>query len=74
VLEFSQIIQKKFSLEVEALRAEVAERNSQLKWLQERIAETESQKQEASTAISDANRLVHIHKNSTRSEVFRLKG
>ena len=62
------------SLEVEALRSEVTERNSQLQWLQERLEEIESQKRESAVAIAAANRLVDIQKNSTSAEVFRLKG
>lgn len=62
------------SLEVEALRAEVAERKSQIEILRERLEEAEVHKQEAHKATAEANRIVHIQKSSTRAEVFRLKG
>jgi kinetochore protein Spc7/SPC105 len=63
-----------FSLEVEALRAEISERSSQIQWLQERLIETETQKQEAIAAIAQASRMLHIQKHSTIAEVFKLKG
>lgn len=59
---------------MEALQAEVAEGKAQLLWLQERRADLDSQKQEVQSAIADAQRVLHIQKNSTRAEVFRLKG
>lgn len=62
------------SVEVEALHAEVAEGKSQLERLQEKLDEMESQNQETTAAITEAKRLVHIQKNSTTAEVFRLKG
>ena len=63
-----------YRLEVESLKSEVAERTSQLQWLQEKIEETELQKKEATEAIAQANRTLQIQKNSTSAEVFRLKG
>lgn len=62
------------SIEVEALKAEVIEGNDQHVWLQQRLKEAEVDKQETLAAIVTAERLLHIQKNSTRSEVFRLKG
>ncbi|KAJ6574650.1 Spc7 kinetochore protein-domain-containing protein [Mycena capillaripes] len=61
------------NVEVEALQAEVAESNAQLQWLQERLEELELEKRQAKTAIADANRILHIQKNSTHAELFRLK-
>ncbi|KAF9458347.1 Spc7 kinetochore protein-domain-containing protein [Collybia nuda] len=61
------------NIEVEALQAEVAEGRSQLRWLQEKHEEVDVQKSEAMTAIAEAHRVLHIQKNSTRVEVFRLK-
>ncbi|KAJ7169443.1 Spc7 kinetochore protein-domain-containing protein [Mycena filopes] len=61
------------NVEVEALQAEVAESNAQLQWLQERLDELELQKRQARSAIGDANRILHIQKNSTHAELFRLK-
>ncbi|KAJ7042697.1 Spc7 kinetochore protein-domain-containing protein [Mycena alexandri] len=60
-------------VEVEALQAEVAESNAQLQWLQERLEELELEKRQARSAIGDANRILHIQKNSTHAELFRLK-
>lgn len=56
------------------MQAELAEGDAQLRWLEERLQEVEAQKREASTAIADSQRVLHIQKNSTRAEVFRLKG
>jgi hypothetical protein len=62
------------SLEVEALRSDVSERRSQLEWLRERLEEIDVQKKEAMVAIVNAKRTIHIQKNSTRAEVFNLRG
>ena len=62
------------SIEIEALQAEIAEGNSRLQRLQERDEDIEAQKKEASEAIANAQRLLHVQKSSTRAEVFRLKG
>lgn len=42
--------------------------------LNEKLAEIEEQKQEATAAIARANYNAHIQKESTTSAVFRLKG
>lgn len=62
------------SIEVEALKAELTEGNDQLKWLQERLEEIETQKQEAKNTIATAERILRMKQTSTRTEVFRLKG
>lgn len=62
------------SAELEAFRADVAEGNAKLERLQEKMQELAVQKQDANHAIEEAQRLIHIQKNSTRAEVFRLKG
>lgn len=62
------------SIEIEALKAELSEGKDQLRWLQERIQELDAQKREAKNTITTAERVLHRKKNSTRSEVFRLKG
>ncbi|KAF8078326.1 Spc7 kinetochore protein-domain-containing protein [Lyophyllum atratum] len=61
------------NIEVEALQAEVAESKAKLLSLEERLEETDAQKREARVAIDDAQRVLHIQKNGTRAEVFRLK-
>ncbi|KAJ3513056.1 hypothetical protein NLJ89_g3160 [Agrocybe chaxingu] len=62
------------NIEVEALKAELAEGSDQVRWLQEHIDEIEAQKREAKNTISTAARILHMKQTSTRSEVFRLKG
>lgn len=62
------------SIEIEALKAELTEGKDQLRWLQERAQELDAQKREAKNTIATAERILHRKKNSTRSEVFRLKG
>ena len=62
------------SIEVETLRAEAAEGKAQVVWLQERRSEDDAQKRAAVSFIEDASRLLQVQQNSTRSEVFRLKG
>ncbi|KAJ2928832.1 hypothetical protein H1R20_g8128, partial [Candolleomyces eurysporus] len=61
------------NIEVEALKAEVAESNDQLKWLEDRLQETDAQKREIQGSIAKAERILQIQKSSTRAEVFQLK-
>ncbi|KAK0481852.1 Spc7 kinetochore protein-domain-containing protein [Armillaria novae-zelandiae] len=61
------------NLEVDALKNEVSEGNEQLKWLGERLEEIELQRHQANTAISEANRILHMQTHSTEAEVFRLR-
>lgn len=63
-----------FSIEIEALKAELSEGKDQLRWLQERAEELDTQKREAKNSIAIAEQILHRKKNSTRSEIFRLKG
>ena len=56
------------------MKAEVAESNDQLKWLEERLQETDAQKREIQGSIAKAERILQIQKSSTRAEVFQLKG
>ncbi|CAA7258736.1 unnamed protein product [Cyclocybe aegerita] len=62
------------NIEVEALKAEIAEGSDQVRWLQERVDEIEAQKREAKNTISTAARVLRMKQTSTRSEVFRLRG
>ena len=55
-------------------RADVSEAKAKLERLEEKLAEIESQKEEATTAINQARHVVYIQKESTSAEVFRLKG
>ncbi|KAG6837858.1 hypothetical protein H0H93_013011 [Arthromyces matolae] len=61
------------NIEVEALRAEVAESKAKLLALQQRLKETDTEKQETRAAIDESQRVLHIQRNGTRAEVFRLK-
>ncbi|RPD81656.1 hypothetical protein L226DRAFT_555808 [Lentinus tigrinus ALCF2SS1-7] len=61
------------SNEIEAFRADVSEAKAKLERLDEKFAEIGSQKEEATTAINQARRIIHIQKESTSAEVFRLK-
>ncbi|THH27079.1 hypothetical protein EUX98_g7108 [Antrodiella citrinella] len=59
--------------ELESYRADVSEAKAKLTRLEEKLTEIDSQKQEATAAISQAERVIHIQKESTSAEVFRLK-
>lgn len=59
---------------LEVYRGDVAEGNAKLERLSEKLAELEAQKQESIQAIQNADRKIRLYKNSTRVEVFRLKG
>ncbi|TBU34906.1 Spc7 kinetochore protein-domain-containing protein [Dichomitus squalens] len=61
------------SNEIEAFKADVSEAKAKLERLDEKLGEIESQKKEANTAINQARHIVHIQKESTSAEVFRLK-
>ncbi|KAG6868547.1 hypothetical protein C0993_001243 [Termitomyces sp. T159_Od127] len=61
------------NIEVEALRAEVAESKAKLLSLQERLRETSTEKQQTRAMIDEAQRVLHLQKSGTRAEVFRLK-
>lgn len=63
-----------FSIEIEALKAELSEGKDQLRWLQERAEELDAQKREAKNSIAFVEQTHHRKKNSTRSDIFRLKG
>ncbi|KAG7095643.1 hypothetical protein E1B28_006366 [Marasmius oreades] len=61
------------SLELDSLKNDLKENNDQLQWVQGRLEELESQKEETLAAIAKADRYMNIQKNSTHSEVLRLK-
>lgn len=63
-----------YSIEIEALKAELSEGTDQVRWLQERMDEIEVQKREAKNTINTVERVLRMKQTSTRSEVFRLKG
>lgn len=59
---------------LEFYRGQLAESNAKLETLTEKLSDVESQKRENTQAIEEAERRIHMHKNNTRVEVFRLKG
>ncbi|KAH9853039.1 Spc7 kinetochore protein-domain-containing protein [Lenzites betulinus] len=61
------------STEIEAFRADVSEAKAKLERLDEKLGELDAQKEEATASISKAKHIIHIQKESTSAEVFRLK-
>jgi kinetochore protein Spc7/SPC105 len=59
---------------VEALKAELSEGESQLKYMQDKLEDLTLQKREATMVIDEARRIMDIEKNSTTTEIFKLKG
>jgi hypothetical protein len=59
---------------LDVFRAEVVETTAKLDRLRERSVEIETEGKEAQDAISDCERTIQIQKNSTKAEVFQLKG
>lgn len=64
----------KCSVLLESYHAELSEGNAKLERLEEKLAELDTQRIENVQAIEKAVRKITLHKNSTRTEVFRLKG
>ena len=62
------------SAELETYRRDVEEARGKLERLQEKLEEVQIQKTDVSSAIERTERLIHVQKNSTRAEVFRLRG
>ncbi|KAH9891025.1 Spc7 kinetochore protein-domain-containing protein [Cubamyces lactineus] len=61
------------STEIEAFRADVSEAKAKLERFDEKLADIEAQKAELTAAITQAKHVIHIQKESTSAEVFRLK-
>ncbi|CCM00329.1 uncharacterized protein FIBRA_02359 [Fibroporia radiculosa] len=61
------------STELEIYRTDVSEGRLKLERMEEKLAEIEEQKRETSHAIAQAQHVIHIQKESTSVEVFRLK-
>lgn len=59
---------------LEVYRTDIAESNAKRERLEDKLQELGSQKQESLEAIEAAERKITLNKNSTRAEVFRLKG
>ena len=62
------------STEIEAFRADVSEAKAKLERFDEKLADIEAQKAELTAAITQSKHVIHIQKESTSAEVFRLKG
>jgi kinetochore protein Spc7/SPC105 len=59
---------------VVALRAELSEQTEQLDYLRGRLQEITVSKQEEANAYAKAQHFLEMKENSTRTEVFRLRG
>ncbi|KAF9229625.1 hypothetical protein BS17DRAFT_688618 [Gyrodon lividus] len=60
-------------VELDTFRADVKEAKVKLDRLQEKVDEVETHNKEVTSAIEDAERRIHVQRNSTRAEVFQLK-
>ncbi|KAI0274874.1 Spc7 kinetochore protein-domain-containing protein [Gloeopeniophorella convolvens] len=58
---------------LDEFRTEVAEANAKLERLEEKQQDIEKEKAEAKSSIDAAQRILHVHKNSTQAEAFRLR-
>ncbi|KAH9912257.1 Spc7 kinetochore protein-domain-containing protein [Epithele typhae] len=59
--------------EIEAFKGDVSEAKAKLERLEEKLADINAQKEDATTAINQAKQIAHFQKESTSVEVFRLK-
>ena len=59
---------------LEAFRGDVDEGKAKLDRLQEKLNQIQAHKLETTDAIQVVERQVQVQKNSTHTEVFRLKG
>ncbi|KAH9982703.1 Spc7 kinetochore protein-domain-containing protein [Lactifluus volemus] len=58
---------------LDEFRAEVAEANAKLERLEEKLRDLEIEESETTASIEASQRTLHIQKNSTQAEAFRLK-
>lgn len=63
-----------FSTLLDAYRTDIAEGKVKLERLNEKLVELEAEKKENEAAIDYSKKKIHLHKSSTRTAVFRLKG
>ncbi|KAG9314627.1 hypothetical protein JVU11DRAFT_5432 [Chiua virens] len=61
------------SAELDTYHADVKEAQTKLDRLHEKFHEVRSQKKGVMAVVEDAERRIHIQKNSTRAEIFHLK-
>ncbi|KAF8139971.1 Spc7 kinetochore protein-domain-containing protein [Boletus edulis] len=61
------------STELDTYHADVEEAKAKLDRLEEKLNEVESQKKEVASVVEDAERRIHMQKNSTRAEILQLK-
>ena len=59
---------------MDALRSEVLEAQSQLKYLEEQLGDLDVQKEENQKEINEAQRILDVKKHTTKTEIFKLKG
>ena len=59
---------------LDANRTDIVEGKAKLEHLNEKLSEVDAQEKENEEAIDDAQKKIHLHKNSSRATVFRLKG
>lgn len=72
--ELWQRFSQRSSAELDTFHTDVEEAKAKLDRLQEKLNEVESQKKEVTSVVEDAERRIHMQKNSTRAEIFKLKG
>jgi septal ring factor EnvC (AmiA/AmiB activator) len=74
LLEAERWLTQASSTALDEFRAEVAEANAKLERLEEKLQDLETEKSEVASSIEASQRTLHIQKNSTQAEAFRLKG
>ena len=62
------------SAELDVFRADVSESMAKFERLNMRSAELDKEQMDAQNAIAECERILQIQNNSTKEEVFRLKG
>ncbi|KAL6299649.1 Spc7 kinetochore protein-domain-containing protein [Sparassis latifolia] len=67
------IAEQQYVRTMPVFRSDVSEGKAKLERLEEKLAEINAQKKEASVAIAEAQYFVHLKKEGTNFEVFRLK-
>lgn len=73
-IEADKVLLSTYSVEVQALQANVSEAQAKLNRLQERDTEIRQQKEELESAISRGEELIQRQTESTSLRVFRLRG
>ncbi|KDQ54882.1 hypothetical protein JAAARDRAFT_37995 [Jaapia argillacea MUCL 33604] len=58
---------------LDVFRSDISESNAKLERIQDKLSEIEAQNHEATEAIAEGQRKLHIQKNGTQAEVFKLR-